>query len=276
MSNRSRAQLLHTSSHRSWLQRGGILLMMMVAVSLLVMGKSNNASVLKLRMHLMDMAVPVLSFVASPVDSIYKMGRTIGEYTNLHEENLLLKNQNVELLKWQSAAKAMAVENEALRKLMRVVPEGKSNFVTARFISDMSGPYMHSALLGSGSEAGIKKDQAAINEYGLIGRVVEVGQNSARILLLGDINSRIPVMAETVREKAILAGNNTRLPTLSYLAANSKVTVGERIITSGDGGVFPKGIPVGVITAIEKGVVTVQPFVDPAGVEYLSVIDYSL
>ena len=156
-----------------------------------------------------------------------------------------------------------------------MAPPHARQFVTARVVTDMSGPYLHSALVASGSAEGVKKDQAAVSDGGLVGRVVEAGEHSARILLLSDLNSRVPVIAEGTREKAILAGSNSSLPTLAYLAADSKIAVGERIVTSGDGGIFPKGLPVGVVTSIDKGVVSVSLFVDPANVEYLSVIDYT-
>jgi rod shape-determining protein MreC len=170
----------------------------------------------------------------------------------------------------------MEVENRSLRELLKVVPTKQSNYITARIVSDMSGPYVRSALIGGGAQAGMKKNQAVINEHGLVGRVVEVGDNTARVLLLADINSRIPVVAETSGEKTILVGNNNDLPTLSYLSPSSMIAVGERIVTSGDGGVFPRGLPVGVVTKVEKGVVHVQPFVDPSRMEYISAVDYTL
>ena len=109
----------------------------------------------------------------------------------------------------------------------------------ARIVSDFGGPYLHAALINGGTQQGISPDLAVVSQHGLVGRVVESGKTSSRVLLLNDINSRVPVIAETTREKSILAGSNGGMPTLAYLAANSKIAVGERIVTSGDGGVFP-------------------------------------
>src|SRR5207244_4520586 len=97
---------------------------------------------------------------------------------------------------------------------------------------------------------------------------------SARVLLLNDINSRVPVIAERTGEKSILIGNNSDMPTLSYLTADSKIKTGDRVITSGDGGVFPEGIPVGVVTSAHGGF-KVQPYVDATQISYISVIDFS-
>jgi rod shape-determining protein MreC len=134
---------------------------------------------------------------------------------------------------------------------------------------------VHSALVNGGSSSGIKKDEAVTDEDGLLGRVISTGAGSARVLLLSDINSHVPVMAEHTQEKSILSGNNTDWPMLTYLPANSKIEVGERIVTSGDGGIFPPNVPVGVVTAIEDGKVKVQLFADVAKAEYVSVIDYA-
>jgi len=179
------------------------------------------------------------------------------------------------LLKWQAQAKAMDAENRALRALLNVVPARKSSYITARLVSDVGGPYVHSALINGGTDNGILKDQAAISDNGLLGRVVDVGATSSRVLLLNDINSRVPVVTESSHEKSILVGNNTDTPTLSYIGGESRIRVGERIVTSGDGGVFPEGIPVGVVTSVSKGAVKVQPYVDPTRVQYISVVNYS-
>lgn len=261
---------------KQWFYRASLLTMIMFSTALLIMSKTNNPAVARLRTNITDIVTPVLAVAASPFDAIYNAGAWVADMSRLREENIMLKNQNIELLQWQAAAKQMEVENQSLRTLLAVVPQQKNSFITVRLVSDLGGPYVHSALISGGRDNGIHKDQAVINESGLMGRVVDVGTSSARILLLNDINSRVPVIAEHSGEKSILVGNNNDLPMLSYLSAEGKIEVGERIVTSGDGGVFPPGIPVGVVVSVEKGNVKIQPFVDPTKVEYVSVIDYSL
>lgn len=260
---------------KQWFYRASLVMMLTFGVALVVMSKTNNPAIGKLRTNITDAITPVLSVAARPMDAIHNFGIWIGEIVRMREENIALKNENIELLSWQTKAKAMEAENEALRSLLKVVPSQKSNYITVRVVSDLGGPYVHSALINGGKNNGIKKDQAAISENGLLGRVVDAGDSSARVLLLNDINSRVPVIAEGTHEKSILVGNNSDAPTLSYLSGESKIKVGERIVTSGDGGIFPGGIPVGVVTSIHKGVVKVQPYVDTTKVEYVSVIDYA-
>jgi rod shape-determining protein MreC len=111
---------------------------------------------------------------------------------------------------------------------------------------------------------------------GLAGRIAEVGRRSARVLLLTDINSRVPVLVERTRDRAILAGDNSNHPQLLYLKPRAELRVGDRVVTSGDGGVFPAGLPVGVVDSIEDGVVGIAPFVDWDRMEYLRIVDYAL
>lgn len=260
---------------KQWYLRASVSMMVGFGIALMIMSKTNNPTISNIRMQIADVATPVIAVIARPMDAVYGAGVWVSEMATLRKENVMLKNQNIELLRWQAAAKEMESENASLRSLLNVVSVHKTGYITAKVVSDVGGPYVHSALISSGSEDGIKKDQPVIGASGLLGRVVDVGESSARVLLLNDINSRVPVVAERSRVKSILMGNNTGLPSLSYLPVDNKIEVGDRIVTSGDGGIFPKGVPVGVVTKVEDGLVSVQPFVDPAKVEYISVVDYS-
>ena len=260
---------------KHWFYRASVVLMITCSMTLMVMSKTNNPAVGKLRTSVMDVVTPLLAIASSPLDTVHNFGTWIGEISRMRQENVALKNENIELLKWQAQAKTMEAENKSLRGLLNVVPAQKSTYITARVVSDIGGPYIHSALINGGSDSGIKKDHAAISENGLLGRVVDVGTSSSRILLLNDINSRVPVIAEMSHEKSILVGNNSDAPALSYISGESKIQIGERIVTSGDGGIFPEGIPVGIVTSVNKGAVKVQPYVDTTRVEFVSVVSYS-
>jgi rod shape-determining protein MreC len=257
---------------RQWFHRASILMLVTFGLVLFVMDKSNHPAAMKLRATVMDAATPVLSVMARPFDAVAGVRNWFVEIVDMRAENVALKSQNAQLLQWQSAAKQMEAENRALKGLLGMMQTQSSTYVTAGIVSDFSGPYVHSAILGSGANHGIKADQAVIGKGGLVGRVINVGDKSARVLLLGDINSRVPVMVERTREKSILTGSNDALLSLSYVAANHKIEAGDRVVTSGDGGVFPAGIPVGIVETVEQGSVKVKPFVDPAGIEYVSVV----
>ena len=145
---------------------------------------------------------------------------------------------------------------------------------TGRSVADAGGPVVHTVLVDVGTEDGAARGMAAVNERGMIGRVIEVGRHSARVLLLTDFNSRIPVLVEPSRDQAILAGNNTRRPTLVFLPLNPRLAIGNRVFTSGRGGVLPPGLEIGTVIAIDDAVVTVEPSVDFARLEYLRLLEY--
>ena len=258
---------------RQWGSRASVFLMICAAMTLFAMNKAENPAVIKLRTSITDAVVPVLAVVASPLETVREANAWVSEMITLRAENTRLRNENLQLAKWQSVAREMETENIALRNMLHVVPQQKHSYITVRIVSDLSGPFAHAALINGGTETGIKQDQAVITAEGLIGRVVEAGNSSARVLLLTDINSRVPVITEKSREKSIMIGRGHELPSLSYLAAASQVIVGERVITSGDGGVFPAGIPVGVVTGTE-GSVRVKPLANPAKATFVSAIDY--
>ena len=116
------------------------------------------------------------------------------------------------------------------------------------------------------------KGQAVVMNGGLVGRVIETGKSSSRILLLTDINSKIPVISIDSRERSILAGNNTENPKLLYMPKESKIVDGEVIITSGDGDMLPPGLMVGKATKLADGSYEVLPFVSWHNIEYVSIL----
>jgi rod shape-determining protein MreC len=194
----------------------------------------------------------------------------------LRAENVRLAEENARLMHWQTVARELDNENKALRGQLNYTPDPDSAFITARVIGDTGGSFVHSMLLNAGTREGVRKGQAVIAGENLAGRVAEVGDRTARILLLTDINSHIPVVIEGTRAKAILSGDNSDRPRLNYLSPNSNAAVGNRIVTSGHGGAFPPGMPVGVIASIQDGVVRVEPFVHRYQLEYVAVVDYGL
>jgi rod shape-determining protein MreC len=135
--------------------------------------------------------------------------------------------------------------------------------------------FVHSVLVNAGSQDGVARGQAVVTGVGLAGRIATAGTRSARALLITDLNSRIPVTVESSRERAILAGDNSPQPRLAFLPQNAAVAVGDRIVTSGHGGVFPPGVPVGIVSSIADGVVRVAPYVALDRLEHVRIVNYS-
>jgi rod shape-determining protein MreC len=214
--------------------------------------------------------------VVEPINASRRAAAQIGELFALRQENARLHDRNQRLLEWQDKARQLALENAALHQLLNL--EGgvaPPPAVTARVVADAGGPFVHTVLVDAGADRGVVKGMAAVNERGLVGRVIEVGRRSARVLLLTDFNSRIPVMVEPSRDQAILAGDNSREPGLTFLPLNPRMAIGQRVVTSGRGGVLPPGLAVGRISAVGDHKVAVAPVVDWERLEYVRLLEYS-
>jgi rod shape-determining protein MreC len=194
----------------------------------------------------------------------------------LKSENDRLREDRARLLQWQAVARRLESENQALKGLLNFKPGPEASFLTARVIADAGGAFAHSIVLNIGERDGVENGQAVVTGEGLVGRVAIVGGRSVRVLLITDLNSRIPVLVESTRTRAILAGNNTDQPRLIHLPPNARVPQGDRIVTSGHAGVFPPGIPIGVIAGVGDGGITVQPFAKRDALEYVRIVDYKL
>jgi rod shape-determining protein MreC len=187
---------------------GGLVIL---SIALLAIGKANVHLLEGVSTSVGDALVPALGALMQPIDASRRLVEGVGELIALRAENARLREQNLRLLDWQTAARQLSLENAALRQLlnMRTDPE-RPTAVAGRVVADAGGPFVHTVLIDVGAADGVARGMAAVNERGLIGRVIEVGRHSARVLLLTDFNSRIPVMVEPSRDQAILAGNNTR------------------------------------------------------------------
>lgn len=252
-----------------------VLALVVVSLTIMVLGRNHNGILEDARIAVTDTLAPVVQTLASPMESLSAAGTWVRDMAMLHETNIALKTDNARLMRWQAAATELASENERLRSLLKFAPAAHSSYITARVAVDGGNLYSHSVVIGAGLMQGVEQDSAVVSEHGLIGRVISTGQKTSRVLLLTDINSRIPVIAQSSRERSIAGGTGEDTLSLMYLPATSKIKVGEKIVTSGDGAVLPPGLPVGVVTKIEKGVATIQAFADWKRLEYVSVVDYS-
>ncbi|BBK39991.1 cell shape-determining protein MreC [Allostella vacuolata] len=262
---------------RAWMQRFALLLLILAAFGLIVLGKADTVVVERLRTGLADTVAPLLDLISRPAASFGRMSEEVREISALRLENERLREANGRLLQWQEVARRLEAENLQLRGLMNVTPEPSLSYVSGRIIADSGGAFVRSVLVHAGGRSGAAKGQAAIAERGLVGRVVEVGERSSRVLLLTDLNSRIPVLLENSRERAVMAGDNGPRPRLLYLPSRREAAQpGERVVTSGQGGVFPPGLPIGETVLGEDGLVRVSLFADFDRLEYLRLVDTGL
>jgi len=257
-------------------QRFAFLTLVLASFALMLLGKADTILVERLRVLIDDGVSPVLQVLSRPASAVASVVNAVHDLAALRAENVRLAEENARLMHWQTVARELDNENKSLRAQLNYTPDPDSAFISARVIGDTGGAFVHSMMLNAGTREGVRKGQAVIAGETLVGRITEVGDRLSRLLLLTDINSHIPVVIEGTRAKAILSGDNSDRPHLQYLSPNSNPAVGNRVVTSGHGGAFPPGMPVGVIASIQGDDVRVEPFVHRYQLEYVTVVDYGL
>ncbi|MBL6945758.1 MAG: rod shape-determining protein MreC [Rhodospirillales bacterium] len=250
--------------------------LIVAAFGLMMLGKADVVMVERFRAQATDAFAPILDAISRPVATLNEVVTQAQELAALRVENARLREERARLLQWQAAGRKLEAQNAALRGLLNFVPRDPKAYISARVIADSGGAFAHSLILNAGERDGVRRGQAVVSGAGLVGRVIGVGSRSSRVLLITDLNSRIPAITERGRVRAVLAGNNSVRPALKHLPAGIFVVPGERIVTSGDGGAFPAGLPVGVIVSVSDGGISVQPFVAADRIEYVRVVDYGL
>jgi rod shape-determining protein MreC len=261
---------------RAAVQRIVFPVLIFLSVIMIILGKVDQVMFEPLRISLTDATAPILDALSRPVVAAGNMIDDALQLLHLRQQNARLEKENLQLLHWRQAALTLAAENAQLRGLLKLVPESAVSYVTARVIADSGGAYVRNLMVDAGSDSGVSHGQAAIAGEGLVGRVEEVGTRAARILLITDLNSRVPIIVERSRQRAILAGDNSERPLLVYLDPAGALKIGDRVVTSGEGGVFPPGLPVGIVAAVDGEAPRVEPHVDLSRVEYLRIVDYGL
>lgn len=261
---------------RNAAQRFAFMALLLSAVALMMFGKFDVLVMEQVRSHVTDAVTPILNVISKPVASFNNL---ISEAKNLYavrDENLRLKEEKAHLLQWQAAARKLAAENKHLRGLLNFVADPQAGYISARVIADTGGAFANSVIINAGERVGVRKGQAAITGDGLVGRITDVGARSARVLLISDLNSRIPVVIQSSQSRAILAGDNSHRPRLIHLAPGALVGQGDRIVTSGHGGAFPPGLPVGVVASVSDKGISIEPYVNRSRLSHLRILDYGL
>lgn len=258
------------------IHRYALAFLVLFSVALIPLSKFDPESVSVVRIVLVDSISPVLNLLSHPVS----FGKTIlAEFNQLAElrtEVKRLSSENRSLLKWQAVGRRLEAENNAFRDLLSVENEPATKTITARVIADTGGLFVRTLIINAGRGDGVKDGQAVLSVEGLVGRIVETGESSSRVLQLADFNSRIPIVISPSGQRAILAGDNTDWPQLLFFTNKQSISLGNYVLTSGHGGLFPPGLPVGVISKVGEGLVRVQPFINWHQIEYVKVLNYSI
>tara|TARA_Y100000590_G_scaffold72405_1_gene79488 strand:- start:580 stop:1419 length:840 start_codon:yes stop_codon:yes gene_type:complete len=207
---------------------------------------------------------------SAPSKGFDSLTNSIKNHINLYDNYLELKKENIELKNYTSKSDFLELENNQLRKLIEEQVTTNSNLISARVMLDKQSPYINSFIINAGSNKSIKNGMAALDGKNFIGRIVDVNFFSSRVLLVSDLNSKIPVIIEPSAHHAILSGRGSNRPTLDYLPEKHKIQDGDKVYTSGKEGIFSPGIPIGRVK-IAEGINEVELFSDLSQITFLNI-----
>jgi len=217
---------------------------------------------------------PVGGILAAPVRWVGAAGDYVGDYFFAVSENRRLKAQVAELQAVADANIALQNINTRYEAMLGIRVEPPVEMAPARSISESRGPFARSRLIDVGTRGGVRIGNPVINEHGLVGRVVGTSPRVSRMLLITDVSSRIPVLIDRTDARAMLTGDGSGNPRLEYVRGTDSVEVGDRVLTSGDGGGIPRGVPVGVVARGIDGSWRVKLFSDRGAIDFVKVLKF--
>jgi len=261
---------------RATVQRTTLPVLVLLSGAIIILGKADETVFDRVRTTMTDSFAPVLAALSRPIAAAGDLLDRARGIVAMYEENRRLEEENRRLRQWQQTALRLAAVNGQLRGLLKAVPEPAVSYVSARIIANSGGAFMRTVMINAGAADGLARGQPALSGDGLVGRLTEVGDRAARVLLITDLNSRIPVVVESSRTNAVLAGDNSERPRLLYAAAPDSIKIGDRIVTSGDGGVFPPGLAVGVVAGFDRAAPRVEPYAELSQLGYVLIANYGL
>ncbi|MFC7736875.1 rod shape-determining protein MreC [Roseomonas sp. GCM10028921] len=261
---------------RHALARLSVPVLVAAAFGTMLLGKADPPLVDRGRMAVADLLAPIYALAAEPIGAVRGAVSEASTLLNLREEAARLREENERLHRWRAAALALESENALLRRQLSFVPDPAPHFRTARVVADAGGTYARAVLIATGPSLQVKKGQLALDERGLAGRVTEVGSRSARILLVTDMNSRIPVVLEGSRARAMMVGTNGARPRLQHWPSGMQPAEGDRVVTSAESATFPSGLPVGMVRLGETGWPEVELFARLDRLDLLRIFEFGL
>ena len=238
-------------------QRFSLFVLTIISILLIFLETIDTKPLNKIRSFIKDVVYRTAVVVTYPTKIFSGSYNVVENHFSLYKNYNNLKKENEELKSKYSKSEFLELENSQLRKLIDEQAQSENNLVSARVMLDEQSPYLNSFVINIGANKELKNGMAVLDGKNFIGRIVDVNFFSSRILLVTDLNSKIPVIVEPSGNHAILSGHGENKPTLEYLSENHKIKEGDKIYTSGKEGIFAPGIPIGE-SNFEEGAVQVE------------------
>jgi len=250
----------------------------MLSLGIVLFGRADQDLGDHLRSGLDDVLAPIYAAVAAPVEALENGTGAIGNLFSLASQNAQLRAENAKLLQWQAVAMALEAQDDALKASLQYIPRPTPEFFTAPVVADLGGVYARSVLVATAPDNAVKPAQMigaiVMDGRGIAGRVVEAGNHSARVLLITDLNSRIPVGLGVHGAPALMTGTNGPDPQLVYWSPGQPPAEGDIVLSSSAGGAFPPGLPIGVVHYGSQNQPEVLPLADLDDLRLLRVFIY--
>lgn len=257
------------------LARIGVAIFLVCTLALFLLWRIDNPRAERIRIAIIDRVVPNMDWAMAPVTKVSQMVQDFQSYEQIHSQNQELRRELQRMRAWREAAVQLEQENARLLDLNKVKLNAKLSFVSGKVLTDSGSRFRQSAIINLGSQDGIVEGWAAMDGLGLVGRIAGVGAGSSRVLFVTDTSSNIPVLIKPSNQRAILSGDNSGQPPLLFIESFQQIKPGDRVVTSGDGGVFPADLLVGQVTLGADSQFRTQLAADFRRLEFLRVIRYA-
>lgn len=248
---------------------GAILLLL---VGIFLFWRIDGPRAERLRAEIVDQVVPPMDWALVPVTRLAGMAEGFQSYSRVWQQNRELRRELQQMKAWKEAALQLEQQNAKLLDLNKVRLDPSLTYITGVVLADAGSPFRRSVLLNIGARDGIRDGWAATDGLGLVGRISGVGGSSSRVILLTDSNSRVPVTIKPSGQHGMLAGDNSKFPPLDFLEAPDQVRPGDRVVSSGDGGMLPAGLLVGQVVLDSEDALRVRMAADYERLEFLRVL----
>ncbi len=232
-------------------QSFSLIVLLIISVTFIILGKINFAPINYLKVGINEIVYRI-SFVASlPEKYVGYSFRTIERHLNIYKNYNLVEEELQKLKSQKYETDFLESENKRLKKILEDITYS-SEAIIAKVLIDKQSPFLKSIIINKGSRNDLKKGMAVLSDNYLIGKIVEVNYTTSRVLLLSDLNSRIPVLIEPGSIQSILFGDGKNSGNIQYIKDNTYIKTDSIIYTSGTGGLLKPGIPIGKIYNIEN------------------------
>jgi rod shape-determining protein MreC len=262
----------YDQTHARPIRRLLVTVLVLLLIALVLVWRIDNPRIERMRAAIVDRVVPNMEWAMVPATGFARMIDGFQSYARLHDQNAELRRELQQMRAWREAALQLEQENARLLDLNRVRLDPELTFVTGIVMADAGSPFRRSVLINVGARDGILDGWATMDGLGVVGRISGVGQRTSRVLLLTDTNSRVPVTIEPSGQRALLMGDNTQAPVLDFIEAPEDIKAGDRIITSGQDGLFPPGLLVGQVVETPDRALRARLAADMARLNFLRVM----